>query len=442
MAVKFTADLSTAKDFIFLCGLCLQFLSFVALLYNLSVVFPQWKKNRSTFWHASLIGSLLLLPVPLFEISFVLSRFTSGTLWPFPSYLTIIGDVFVRTGYGIITVCRFHRLRIVSPLRRKTSTRVFYVAATLIFCVAAACIYSSFALRLAELPLKLGQAPPQHVLALREQDRLINFIAFSCSTLASLATDFLFYNVIVASTLSVQDRSAISLRVKLEIIGPYLPAIVTGFVYITCLLLSFFAPSIPSMQFSSNTLGKLIPAIDSVIFYRFSIQQTKTLLKSLSSGSGSATRSYGASSIPLSKVRGGHLTSSTPYTTTSSVPMPTYAPSSTAPYVPDHKAAYPAVGPPPVSTNSIRNEPYRLSPAGGPGQYPQHQQPQAPPGARYASAPSPQPATRSAHRPHPQQQQQQQQQQPYSAPASRGRSLQASQNRDDVYESFPRSRGF
>ncbi|ORZ39413.1 hypothetical protein BCR44DRAFT_1426491 [Catenaria anguillulae PL171] len=195
-----------------------------------------------------------------------------------------------RSAYSGITILRFFRLRIVAPVKRRTSARYFYLASAVIAAANIAAIASSFDLRSAESslpPVKAGQtvsrATPE-IKRLREQDRLISFGAFMITTVASVATDLLFYHAIVTSRTSVQSNvSSVPKTVKWQIFRPYIPALLASILYFICLQLSFFDPMIPSIVFATITLGKLVPAIDTIIFFRFSIEQTKTLLKSLSS---------------------------------------------------------------------------------------------------------------------------------------------------------------
>ncbi|ORZ39414.1 hypothetical protein BCR44DRAFT_157156 [Catenaria anguillulae PL171] len=286
MPVTWVADFSNPRDQIMLAGVVLQVAAFCALIWNMTLVLPHWKKSKTHFWHASLVGSTLLMCVPLFECAFVFSRFTDQTLWSFPPVLTAVGDFFGRSAYLIINVCRLYRLRIVAPLRRTAATRYFYTASSIIGLSMAACIISSFQLRLAENALPARSRATPEVLRLRDQDRLISFIAFMITTITSVAVDYLFFKIVVMSQQKIHGQVEVPADVKREILMPYIPAFIVDAVYIVCLMLSFFAPTIPSIVFLTITLGKLVPTIDTIIFFRFSIEQTKTLLRSLTSNSG------------------------------------------------------------------------------------------------------------------------------------------------------------
>ncbi|KNE73316.1 hypothetical protein AMAG_20743 [Allomyces macrogynus ATCC 38327] len=114
--VVWKANFATLRDQLFLTSLVLQGIGFLFLLWTTTTVLvPAWCQNKSRFWHMSLVGTVLLLPVPLFEMAYALARLTGETIWPFPSYLSITSDVLLRTGYTIILLCRFFRLKIVSP---------------------------------------------------------------------------------------------------------------------------------------------------------------------------------------------------------------------------------------------------------------------------------------------------------------------------------------
>ncbi|KNE58569.1 hypothetical protein AMAG_04133 [Allomyces macrogynus ATCC 38327] len=284
--VVWSINLSSTRDALFVTGAVIQSVSFFLLVWNLVTVISHWLRSRSGFWTWSLVGSVLLMPVPLFEISYVLSRLSNGTLWPFPAYTTIIGDCFVRTGYAIITICRFFRLRLVSPLRKRHSKHIFFGASALVVVLMAMCITSSFILRLEENKFPVGSKPSQHLLDLRRTDRFVNLTGVMGTSLMSLATDLLFYVVVVRSTTESRGHAAIAWQTKARVLMPYAPPIFVAVAYIVCLFLSVFAPTIPSMLFTANTLGKFVPVVDAFVFFRYSIDQTKSLLQSLSSSHG------------------------------------------------------------------------------------------------------------------------------------------------------------
>ncbi|ORZ39412.1 hypothetical protein BCR44DRAFT_1510182 [Catenaria anguillulae PL171] len=204
--------------------------------------------------------------------------------------MTSIGDLFGRSAYICITICRFYRLRIVAPLRRETARRIFLAASAVVAIVNLSAIIASFHVHIAEASASVaprGQAPPE-VITLRGRDRLISFIAFTTTTILSLCTDYLFVKVLIMAQVKAHGDIILPRSVKLEVLAPYIPAVVIAFSYTLCLQLSFFAPTLPSIQFITITIGKLIPTVDAIIFFRYSIVQTRTLLSSLISSAGAS----------------------------------------------------------------------------------------------------------------------------------------------------------
>ncbi|KAJ3364497.1 hypothetical protein GGF32_001597 [Allomyces javanicus] len=290
--LHWVVDFSTTGDALTLVTLILQCLAFVMLVWAVTLVVPSARRNSSMFWTASLVGTVLLVPVPLFEVAFTLSMWSAQSLWPFPPYVTLVGDVLVRAGYGLITVCRFWRLKLISPEHPTRATKLFRAASALILVVTLASLGSSFALRLTETTHHAygvdihSNTPDPVVLARRNDDRLIGFITFMTVHVANLITDILFYKTILSSMSAARMTS----RDWIALTLPYAAPVAATAAYVVILVVSFVRPDTPYVIFFSIALNRLAPAIETVLFFRFSVAHTRRLLQAGGSSGGGRTR--------------------------------------------------------------------------------------------------------------------------------------------------------
>ncbi|KAJ3374788.1 hypothetical protein GGF31_006686 [Allomyces arbusculus] len=296
--VHWVVDFSTMGDALTLVTLILQCLAFLMLVWAVTLVVPSVRRNSSKFWKASLVGTVLLVPVPLFEVAFTLSMWSVQSLWPFPPYVTLIGDVLVRAGYGLITVCRFWRLKLISPEHPTRATMLFRGASALILVVTLASLGSSFALRFTEWSHHAygvdvhASVPDAAVLARRNDDRLVGFVTFMTVHLANLITDILFFKTILSSMSATRMTS----RDWIALTLPYAAPVATTAAYVVVLVVSFVRPDTPYVIFFSIALNRLAPAIETFLFFRFSVAHTRRLLQAGSSSGGNA----GARTTPAS----------------------------------------------------------------------------------------------------------------------------------------------
>ncbi|KNE69350.1 hypothetical protein AMAG_13718 [Allomyces macrogynus ATCC 38327] len=299
--LHWVVDFTTMGDALTLFTFILQCLAFLMLVWAVTLVLPSVRRNSSKFWKASLVGTILLVPVPLFEVAFTLSMWSAQSLWSFPPYVTLIGDVFVRAGYGLITVCRFWRLKLISPEHPARATMLFRAASALILIATLASLGSSFALRLTETTHRAygvdihSTTPDPVVLARRNDDRLVGFITFMTVHLANLVTDILFFKTILSSMSAARMAS----RDWIALTLPYAAPVAATAVYVATLIVSFVRPDTPYVIFFSIALNRLAPAIETVLFFRFSVAHTRRLLQAGGSCGNAARTAPGTTSGAL-----------------------------------------------------------------------------------------------------------------------------------------------
>ncbi|KAL7754373.1 hypothetical protein RI367_000354 [Sorochytrium milnesiophthora] len=188
----------------------------------------------------------------------------------------------------------------------------------------------------------------QHVLDMRKLDNMVNIVAFVVLHLASLATDMAFIYIIVSSTrpfrvtrapapppssaitnlpstagagndrnttgfaqptplssaskamASSKDRSMynsegeLSLSEKMRIVGAYLPTILLMILYVISLVFNFVDDHASIRQYIVICLAKALVAMECFVFYRFSIHQTKALIRSLGATTTSSSGNAGS----------------------------------------------------------------------------------------------------------------------------------------------------
>ncbi|KNE68833.1 hypothetical protein AMAG_13471 [Allomyces macrogynus ATCC 38327] len=318
--VHWVVDFSTTGDALTLVTLILQCLAFLMLVWAVTLVVPSMRRNSSKFWKASLVGTVLLVPVPLFEVAFTLSMWSAQSLWPFPPYVTLIGDVLVRAGYGVITVCRFWRLKLITPEHPARATMLFRCASALILVVTLASLGSSFALRLTEWTHRAygvnihATTPDPEVIARRNDDRLVGFITFMAVHLANLVTDILFFKTILSSMSATRMTSRDWIALSL----PYAAPVAATAAYVVVLVVSFVKPDTPYVIFFSIALNRLAPAIETFLFFRFSVAHTRRLLQAgESSGGHHGARTMAVSGAVGSKPMSASAASRAPVSTAS-----------------------------------------------------------------------------------------------------------------------------
>ncbi|ORZ35455.1 hypothetical protein BCR44DRAFT_1434262 [Catenaria anguillulae PL171] len=262
------------------------------------------RKNKSLFWKSSMVGSLMLVPVPLFELGFTFSMWTAQTLWGWPPLTTLVGDVFVRGGYGIITVCRFWRLKLISPSRPSTALKYFRLMSGCILLVTLVNLYSAAALRITEtvtgqFGVISSETTNKAVLAMRTQDKILGFITFMAVHLSNFMCDVLFAKTIFTSVRKSHQKVDLTPSERRGLVYPYVPPAVITLAYMFCSILSLTSPHIPNVIYFSIALNRLAPIIEAFCFYAFSVNHTRMLLKNLSR-TGSNSQNTGLTGTTLS----------------------------------------------------------------------------------------------------------------------------------------------
>ncbi|KAL7749357.1 hypothetical protein RI367_005228 [Sorochytrium milnesiophthora] len=276
----------------------IQTLAFCMLVFTLRTAFLQLRRNQSRFWVASFTGLVCLTPVPLFEITFNLSQFSSESLWVFPPWATLIGDILLRVASVILVICRFHRVYIISQLPPTRSKLLFTTASFLIGIAMAVNLWSNFIVRVAQINDHYDSASnlptPLDEIPLNQDDRTISFATFILVNGAVVATDVIFFTIVIRSATKLKDIAHKSKSASLEearkqrqiilrLLLPYLPSLAVTLLYLAVLLVTIIAPSIPKMTFASIALNRFAPAVEAFIFYNFTVGQTRRVMNELSS---------------------------------------------------------------------------------------------------------------------------------------------------------------
>ncbi|KAL7749322.1 hypothetical protein RI367_005193 [Sorochytrium milnesiophthora] len=243
----------------------IQSLAFCLLCYSLWVVCCQLQHSARRFWVASFIGLLCMAPVPLFGITFTLLSFTTQSQFSFPTYVALIGDVLLRLGCIMLTLCRFHRVRRVCQLPKRWSTALLYSASGAVVAAMAVNLWSDVSLRLQRA---------QDVLTLPVEewlDRTIAFASFVLVNGANLATDIILFAVLFRSASSPRPtRAQLARGLLLTIL----------LLYLALQTVAVAAPWVPNMTYASIALNRFVPAVDAFVFYTFIVFRTRRIVES------------------------------------------------------------------------------------------------------------------------------------------------------------------
>ncbi|KAL7749320.1 hypothetical protein RI367_005191 [Sorochytrium milnesiophthora] len=333
--VTWTVDMSSLAGIFGTLNLVLQTASFILMCRTLYTALTNLWRNQSRFWIASAVGVLCLTPVPLFEICYTLSSFSNQTLWSYPPWVTLIGDILLRVACLLLALCRFYRVSVISPLPKSHTSRLFYSMSALIGLSMLVNLWSDAALRLAEIRLGTSGAAGTSTLpeeqALIASDRVVGFVTFLIFQGAVVATDYAFVRILFAAAGQVTavshpvtnggsapvntaggNMAEIVRQRKLTktLLLPYLPSVIIALLYIFVQILAFVAPTIPKINFTAIALNRFAPAVEAFVFYNVTVRQTRMIMreaKSYSASKSTGGGGGGGAGGMTSSVRGGHI---------------------------------------------------------------------------------------------------------------------------------------
>ncbi|KAL7749360.1 hypothetical protein RI367_005231 [Sorochytrium milnesiophthora] len=248
--------------------IAIQSVAFCLLCYSLWMVCSQLQHSARRFWVASFIGLLCMAPVPLFGITLTLLSFTTQSQFSFPTYVALIGDVLLRLGCIVLTLCRFQRVRRVCQLPKRWSTALLYSASGAVVAAMAVNLWSDVSLR-----LQRAQDGAANVLTLPVEewlDRTVAFASFVVVNGANLATDIIFFAVLF--------RSASPPRPTRAQLAQGLSTTIS-LLYLALQTVAVAAPWVPNMTYASIALNRFVPAVDAFVFYAFIVFRTRRIVE-------------------------------------------------------------------------------------------------------------------------------------------------------------------
>ncbi|KNE58455.1 hypothetical protein AMAG_04026 [Allomyces macrogynus ATCC 38327] len=320
-------------------SLFLHFCGIIAILVSLKECVPQAVKGRQVFWIASTIACLFLLATSLLEIVYTLTRISQFTWFPWPRITSIGGDITVRLGYAILTTVRFWRLRAISPFQRQ---KYFPYATAIVWIVLLVSLGCVSAVRVLEQKYGNRVPVPEDLVSARQGEQVLSFIAFLIVQLFNLAVDVLFYQIIAknldmlrgstrqstqdggsesvgasttggagmaaagtissATTKSAKKATSASEKARREVILSFLPPVAVDIAYLIALIFSMISANAAGITHMVVTLNRFAPTVEAVIFFVFSIKQTRKLVRSNDAKSGSG-RSQSQSALAHGSTR-------------------------------------------------------------------------------------------------------------------------------------------
>ncbi|KAL7749040.1 hypothetical protein RI367_005691 [Sorochytrium milnesiophthora] len=307
--VTWTVDVTSLGFTFGILDIIIQSISFSLMCYTLYTTYQQLRRNPTYFWKASMAGVLCLAPVPLFEIAYSLSSFSSQSLWPFSPMLTLLADILLRIACVLLTLCRFRRLLIVSNQYRHAQV-VHNIMSLVIVVAMTASLWSNCVLRVTQLQTGVNNAAnsitPAGEADLVNRDRIIGFVTFVIVFAASIATDTLFLIILTRAADGVRDASksggkpsatsptptdAVSSvaacdekrrqrrQFIAELMLPYAPSALVAILYFVLQVLAIVAPWIPRLNYSSIALNRFAPAVEAFVFYNVTVRQTRKIMR-------------------------------------------------------------------------------------------------------------------------------------------------------------------
>ncbi|KAJ3363340.1 hypothetical protein GGF32_004334 [Allomyces javanicus] len=328
-------------------SLFLHFCGIIAIFVSLKECVPQAVKGRQVFWIASTIACLFLLATSLLEIVYTLTRISQFTWFPWPRITSIGGDITVRLGYAILTTVRFWRLRAISPFQRQ---KYFPYATAIVWIVLLVSLGCVSAVRVLDQKYGNRVPAPEDLVNARQGEQVLSFIAFLIVQLFNLAVDVLFYQIIAknldmlrgSTKQSTQDGGSESAnasttggaagmavaksakkgisaseKARREVILSFLPPVAVDIAYLIALIFSMISANAAGITHMVVTLNRFAPTVEAVIFFVFSIKQTRKLVRSNNATSGS-----GASQSQSALTHGGTRASMSTSAAASASAMP------------------------------------------------------------------------------------------------------------------------
>ncbi|ORZ35460.1 hypothetical protein BCR44DRAFT_1120125 [Catenaria anguillulae PL171] len=213
----------------------------------------------------------------------------------------------MRIGYATVTICRFWRLKLISPSHPTTALKYFRIMSACIAFATAISLYSAAAVRIVEtVENEWGVVrysdSNKRVNSYRNQDMVLGVVCFMMVHACNLLCDVLFAQTIFSSVRRTADKRVdLSHGERLKLIWPYVPPATVTSTYLFCSILGIIDPHIEHVLFFAISVGRLAPVIESWTFYAFAINHTRLMLKNLSkTGSHSHSQTGGRSAGVIS----------------------------------------------------------------------------------------------------------------------------------------------
>ncbi|KNE55647.1 hypothetical protein AMAG_01534 [Allomyces macrogynus ATCC 38327] len=225
-------------------SLFLHFCGIIAIIVLLKECVPQAVKGRQVFWIVSMIACLFLLATSLLEIVYTLTRISQFTWLPWLRITSIGGDITVRLG---------------------TLDSYFPYATAIVWIVLLVSLGCASAVRVLKQMYGNHVPVPEDRVNARQGEQVLSFIAFLIVQLFNLAVT------------------------RREVILSFPPPVAVDIAYLIALIVSMISANTAGITHMVVTLNRFAPTVEAVIFFVFSIKQTRKLVRSNNAKSGLAT---------------------------------------------------------------------------------------------------------------------------------------------------------